>query len=150
MNLIRNTYPQYATLNHFNRLFDELACNLNRLDSGTRGLQTDVRSSLSANAHEDETHYYLRFEVPGLTNDQVEVEIEGKVLRVNVKTDSSSTDNHLSRNYNASYAIELPDSVDVEKVEAELQNGLLTVSLAKAEASKVRTITVKQGSGAKT
>jgi len=40
-------------------------------------------------------------------------------------------------------AFTLPDSVDVDKVKAEYKNGVLTVTLAKKEAAKPKTIRVE-------
>ena len=40
-------------------------------------------------------------------------------------------------------AFSLPDTVDVEKVKADYKNGVLTVTVAKKEVAKPRTINVQ-------
>lgn len=71
---------------------------------------------------QDETSFSLSFDVPGIAKDQIAIAIEGAVVRINSKEGAP-------RNYRAAY--ELPQEIDPALSEAKLENGVLTVKLAK-------------------
>lgn len=78
---------------------------------------------------QDETSVTLSFDMPGIARDQLEIGIEGSVVRVRSKEGAP-------RSYQVAY--ELPSDIDVGSSEAKLENGVLTLKLAKvAPASKV-------------
>jgi HSP20 family protein len=142
MKLIRYEYPQSPAASAFNRLYDLGGSSFDRVGS----LFDDIFAAApgfsqpAADLYEDEHHFFARFELPGLKKDEVDVELENSVLTVsNVK--SEKTDKSESR---ASFqrSISVPDGVDLVKVTAALQDGVLTVTMPKAEARKPRQITV--------
>ncbi len=100
--------------------------------SGDRRLATDL--------YEDEGSYHVRFEVPGVKKADLQVEVEGGVLTVSCE--KKSEDNGESTLENQRRAIRLPEGVDSEKIGAKLEDGVLTVTVAKAEEVKPRAIEV--------
>ena len=64
----------------------------------------------------------LSFDVPGVTREQLSIGIEGNVIRIETLPEAK-------RQYKAAY--ELPQDIDVSKSEAKLENGVLTLKLAK-------------------
>ena len=76
----------------------------------------------AASYTQDETSYTLTLDMPGIAKDQVSIAIEGAVVRVNSKEGAP-------RRYNAAY--ELPLDIDTATSEAKLENGVLTLKLAK-------------------
>jgi HSP20 family protein len=100
---------------------------------------------------EDDDHFYFVAELPGLNKDDVEVTLEDGVLTISgeKKDDRKEEKNgyHLRerRHGKFSRSFRLPTEVDPNKVGAQLKDGLLTVTLHKAEAIKPRTIEVKAG-----
>ena len=76
----------------------------------------------SAVTSQDDTSYTLTFDMPGLAKDQLSIGIEGSIVRLNSKEGAS-------RAYKAAY--ELPQDIDVASSEARLENGVLTLKLAK-------------------
>jgi len=64
----------------------------------------------------------LSFDVPGVTREQLSIGIEGNVIRIETLPEAK-------RQYKAAY--ELPQDIDVAKSEAKLENGVLTLKLAK-------------------
>jgi len=76
----------------------------------------------SAVTSQDDTSYTLTFDMPGIAKDQLSIGIEGSVVRLNSKEGAS-------RAYKAAY--ELPQDIDVAGSEARLENGVLTLKLAK-------------------
>ncbi len=71
---------------------------------------------------QDDKSFTLTFDVPGIAKDQLAIGIEGSVVRINAKEGAP-------RQYKAAY--ELPQDIDVAGSEAKLDNGVLTLKLAK-------------------
>ncbi|MBC7618540.1 MAG: Hsp20 family protein [Candidatus Saccharibacteria bacterium] len=71
---------------------------------------------------QDETSFGLTFDVPGVSRDQLAIAIGGAVVRITTKEGAP-------RSYRAAY--ELPQDIDPANSEAKLENGVLTLKLAK-------------------
>jgi HSP20 family protein len=71
---------------------------------------------------QDETSFTLSLDVPGIAKDQLTIAVEGQVVRVTSKEGAA-------RSYRAAY--ELPQELDTALSEAKLENGVLTLKLAK-------------------
>ena len=71
---------------------------------------------------QDDKSYTLRFDVPGISREQLSIGIEGQVVRI------ASLD-EAPRAYKA--AFELPTDIEVATSTAKLENGVLTVHLVK-------------------
>lgn len=83
---------------------------------------------------QDEQTYTLSFDVPGVTREQLSIGIEGNVIRLETLPEAK-------RQYKAAY--ELPQDIDVSASEAKLENGVLTLKLAKLKPeSKATKLTI--------
>jgi HSP20 family protein len=71
---------------------------------------------------QDDTSYTFSFDVPGIAKEQLTIGIEGNVVRLESVAEAK-------RQYKAAY--ELPQDIDVSASEAKLENGVLTIKLAK-------------------
>jgi len=71
---------------------------------------------------QDEASFTLSLDIPGIAKDQLSIAIEGSIVRISSKEGAS-------RNYRAAY--ELPQELDTALSEAKLENGVLTLKLAK-------------------
>jgi HSP20 family protein len=93
----------------------------------------------------------LQAELPGLRSEDVSVGVENGVLTISgekkqqTEEGQEGSDYHLvERRYGRfERSFTLPRSVDAQKVQAEFANGVLTVTLPKAEAAKPRRIEVQ-------
>ena len=90
----------------------------------------------------------LRAELPGLTPEDIDIEIDDNVLslkgerRFEKKTDEENY-HRVERAYGEfSRSFTLPHTVTVEDAKAEFDNGMLTVTLKKREETKARKIEV--------
>lgn len=98
---------------------------------------------------ETEDKLVVTVELPGLTAEDVDVQVEDATLTVNGKREFSSevSEEHyhrIERRYGAfSRAVSLPPQVDPSKVEARFEAGVLTIEVAKAERAKPKKIQVK-------
>jgi len=71
---------------------------------------------------QDETSFTLKLDVPGIAKEHLAISIEDAVVRITTKDDAP-------RRYRAAY--ELPQDIDSALSEAKLENGVLTLKLAK-------------------
>ena len=86
-------------------------------------------------------------EMPGVNKDKVEINLEDGVLTIEGKIDFSKyqdlqpvyTEYNIG-NYRRSFT--LPETIDQEKIKAEMSDGVLMLSLAKAEKAKPRKIAI--------
>jgi len=101
------------------------------------------------NLTEDKEKFYVRAELPGVKADELNISATGKNLTISGERKIASRGNDVRyhrREREAgkfSRAIALPGDVEVDNVEASLVNGVLTVSVPKAEAVKPKQINVK-------
>jgi len=142
MKLIRYAYPQSQASSAFNRLFDLGAPTIGRFGSILDDfLGAEVGHQPAVDLYEDEHNFHARFELPGVSKDAVDLELENSVLTVRSQEESKD-DASVSRT-RFERSISVPDGVDLEKVAAEMKDGILTVTMPKAEARKPRQISVK-------
>jgi HSP20 family protein len=103
------------------------------------------------NLWEDADRYVLEAELPGVKAEAVEVAVVDGVLSIKGARDAGAPEagGFLRRERICgafARSIELPPGVDSTAVQASLREGLLTVTLPKAEAAKPRRVPVKVGS----
>ena len=92
-------------------------------------------SSLGFDVKEDEKAWTLSLDLPGVTREDLAISIEGTIVSIETKAEAR-------RQYKTAY--ELPEEIDAEATGAKLENGVLTLTLAKkAPVSKARNIEVK-------
>lgn len=91
----------------------------------------------------------LHAEIPGLTKDDVNITLENNVLTISgerkFEKDAKKDNYHrIERAYGAfSRSFSLPANVRTDQVRASFKDGVLTVSLPKAEEAKPRRIEIK-------
>ncbi len=101
------------------------------------------------NITEGKEHFYVRAELPGLTADNLDISVTGDTLTIAGERKLPAEDEKAKYHRREREAgrfnriITLPAQVDTGKVNARCKDGLLTVTLPKAEAVKPKQITVK-------
>jgi HSP20 family protein len=101
------------------------------------------------NISEDQDHIYVRAELPGVNPEDLEITIKEQhlVVRGQRKIPPEEKDvNYHRRERESGFfrrVLRLPAQVDPNKVEAACKDGVLTITLAKPEEVKPRTISVK-------
>ena len=92
--------------------------------------------------------YLFHAELPGLTKEDIHITLENNVLRISgerkLEKDVKKESYHrVERTYGTfARTFTLPTQVDSEKVQAAFQNGILTISVPKAEMAKPRRIEI--------
>lgn len=95
-----------------------------------------ARSNASQDAEitQDEKQFSLTMDVPGISKEQLNISIEGAVVRIESKEDAP-------RRYRA--AFDFGQDIDNTASSARLENGVLSLSLAKVvPVSKVATLAI--------
>ena len=99
--------------------------------------------------HQTDKEYVVKATLPGARPEDVDVSVVGETLTIKAtvqeEKDVKEEDYLLRERRYASFArtITLPTEVQADKVEATLENGILTLKLPKAEAVVPKTIKVK-------
>ena len=102
----------------------------------------------AVNITENKDKYYVRAELPGIKPDEIDLQVDGRNLTISgVREIRSEGDNarYHRREREAgkfSRVIDMPGDIEADRIDAKLINGVLTVELSKAEASKPRQILV--------
>ena len=104
------------------------------------------------NVWEDEHHFYLEAELPGMTTDDLEIYVhEGDQLSIKGKRKATEIEGATLRRRERGHGefnrtFKLDSDVNVEGVTASFEHGVLTVTLPKSEAVKPRKIEIKAAS----
>jgi HSP20 family protein len=94
-------------------------------------------------------HYLISVDVPGLSKDDVKVEVVGNQLVISGERKHEKTERGGRRSeryygrFERSFA--LPTSIDADKIEARYDNGVLELAVPKAEGSKAKTVEIQSG-----
>jgi HSP20 family protein len=100
------------------------------------------------NLSEDKESYYIRAELPGVKGDELDIQVTGKNLAISgqrkIAPEEDGARYHRREREAGTFSrmIGLPAEVDTDKVDAKLENGILTVVVPKAEIAKPKQITV--------
>ena len=90
--------------------------------------------------------YTLELEMPGVTKDGLDISVENNELTVvgqrSLPTVQGTLIHHESRPGNFRRTFELDPSIDADKISAKIEQGLVTLTLPKAEHVKPRKISV--------
>ncbi|MBW1784311.1 MAG: Hsp20/alpha crystallin family protein [Deltaproteobacteria bacterium] len=101
------------------------------------------------NVTEDKDNYYVRAELPGLKAKELDISVTGDTLSISGERKLPAEDEKAQYHRREREAgrfsriVSLPAQIDAGKVEARCADGVLTVTLPKAEVSKPKQITVK-------
>ena len=106
-----------------------------------RSFERFVNDAFFANAsrgldvQQDEKSWTVTLDMPGVTREDLGINIEGSIVRIETRAEAK-------RAYKTAY--ELPQDIDAEASTAKLENGVLTLTLAKhVPVSNSRQIEIK-------
>lgn len=93
--------------------------------------------------YEDKDNFHLRTELPGLKKDDLRVELGEGVLTIAGTRRSFGGDGQAERTAEFSRSISIPARVQEDAISARYEDGVLTVTLPKAEEVKPKRIAVQ-------
>ena len=102
----------------------------------------------SVDVYEDEKAYYLEAELPGYTEDEVNVHVEKHVLHISSEKVNEKKENKKFLVRERGYvkfdrSFTLPEGINESGIEAEFSNGILKVTLPKTPVEQPKKIEVK-------
>ena len=132
------------------REMDRMQREMNRLfDTFAPGQSHTAPGFPAMNVWADENSVLITAEVPGIDPKQIDINVLGDTLTVNGSRNADDLPegaqyHRRERGYGKfSRTMRLPYTVDVKNVEARFKNGVLSISLPRAEADKPKKIAVK-------
>ncbi len=126
------------------RLFDDAFTRPWGLTNGGRGM-----SMPAVDMYQTDNDVVVKMAVPGIKPEDVQISVTGDTLTVKGEikenNDNKQKAYHIREQRWGSFerVLSLPTDVKTDKAQAEFENGVLTVTLPKAEEVKPKTITVK-------
>jgi HSP20 family protein len=149
-NRTQGSPQQHTGLARLERQIDDMFDRLSRDASAFRGGEAEATAwapALDVIDRKDEL--VIRADLPGLSEKDVEVEVEDGILDLRGKR----TEEHEEKDQNYYYAerwegafnrsIALPSGVDAEKVSATFKNGVLEIRLPKKEEMRGKKVDIK-------
>ena len=100
------------------------------------------------NVTEDADNYYLRAELPGVKNEDLDIQATGKNISIagerKIETKNEKAKFHRREREAGKFSrmFSLKDEIDPEKVTANMKDGILLLTLPKAEVAKPRQIKI--------
>ena len=115
--------------------------------------EQDVRTRravrpLSNICQEEDGKVVLRVEMPGVSKDQVDVQMENDTLTIRGERDVTEGSNYLVRERRVApfeRIYTLDESIDRENIDAHMEHGVLTLTLHMREQVQPRKIEIKGG-----
>lgn len=129
--------PSWAPLSMLQREMSRLFEDASRINEGQ-----GARGGLLAprlDVRETDKEFRVSVELPGVTEDDVEVDVDDDLLTVRAEKkeerEVERADQHVTERMFGVFqrAIRLPESVDAQAVKATLQNGVLEIVIPKSE-----------------
>ena len=126
-----------ATLDELRHEFDSA------LGSVSRSVRESVGSQIPLALWEDDDRVVLELEVPGISHDDLDIQVDAGVLTVAAKRVAPERSGTLKHNEHRHgeflRRMRLDESLDPTSVEADLQNGILTLAIKRrVEAQPVK------------
>jgi len=147
MNLIRYSHPRTTSLvpafgrspwtgleSEIDRLFETALCDF---------AAPALEHRFPVDLYEDKDNTYVRAELPGLTRDDISVEVVNGYLTINGNRKVTDDDGKVTETFSLNRSIALSESVQADKVTAAYENGVLSVTLPKREEAKPKKVTIE-------
>ncbi|MEM9919463.1 MAG: Hsp20/alpha crystallin family protein [Bacteroidota bacterium] len=134
MTLMKVNPRNKSVFNHFDNLLNEF------FNDGIRTHASAINGNLPFNLFETANGFQLELAVPGLTKEDIDINVDKDLLKVSAKKEVQKLEGQkvLRRNfggYQFAKSFHLPESVDTDKITATFKDGVLTIELAKKEAA---------------
>lgn len=139
----------HSLLSPFRAMREEFDDLFNRLSTGWDGNWPAPDFNPACDVSETGEAFQIRMDVPGTRPDDITVQVTGDSVSINgerkdEKEEKGTTYHRVERRTGRfSQTLRLPTAVNEEKVQAEFHEGVLTVTLPKSEATRMRTVKVR-------
>ncbi len=111
----------------------------------TRRAMENRDRTLGINVHEEQDAYILSALVPGLKAEDLSIQVLEDILRIEGEY-KADDNNYLVRELptgSFTRTLRLPSAIDAGQVQANIADGVLTLTLPKAESARPKKISIK-------
>jgi len=150
LNPINNRYNSCGFPSAFNSLDKQIEALFAGFpavfDSEVSGSYSSSSGTVATRWYESDEAYLLRFDLPGVARQDISVALEDGGLSVAAERrfESGSDEEGEARSaYTYRKSVELPESVEEDKIAAKYENGVLSLTVPKGEKAKPRQIEVR-------
>lgn len=139
--MIRRNFDPFADFDRINEMVEKMI----------GGSAKEANQFLPLDVMEKDNTLVLRAPLPGLTNDQVDISLENRVLTIKTQAvnEQEFSEARIYRREVSTSAqtrsIRLPEGLDLEKISADLTNGLLIIRIPRIPAEQPRSIQIGVG-----
>ncbi|GAA4309454.1 hypothetical protein GCM10023086_28810 [Streptomyces venetus] len=131
--------------------FDQLLSEMSGLmESTVGGAATAVAWTPPADVTESDDAFHVEIELPGVKSKDIDVEANGQEVVVTGEIKEKERKGVLRRSTRRTgafeYRLRLPGEVDTEKINAQMSDGVLTITVPKAEVAKPRHVEISETS----
>jgi HSP20 family protein len=140
--------------NEMNRLFNTFFDSPTPSNGGGQGVAR--RWIPAMDVVETDDHFVLRADLPGLAENDVQIEVEDSVLTISGERKSEHEQRNegyyrVERSFGSfSRSLTLPEGVDADGIQGSFDNGVLEVRIPKPEQHKPRKVQIALGGQTKT
>ena len=121
----------------------EPMASLNTLSQFINHLERENNTEFATWSNSNEV--IVRAELPGFSTDEIEIEVEGRMLSVCAKENFDNSQNSALEKTPVSrkdHRLRLPFNINADSVQANLDNGVLVVRLPRVESERPRKIEI--------
>ncbi len=131
--------------------FQEMIENMRSIVSQNSALSPgwpDVHQ-LALDVTEDEENVVVKTSIPGVSEDDIDISVSDNVLTISAETEDKREEEETGwhmrelRYGKFSRSVQLPVEIKIDKANAEIENGILTITLPKTEPGPIKKIAVK-------
>ena len=150
MTLTRWQRPNWDSARQLSSLRDEIdrlfESPLSWFENGSQPFRSGWLPAVDV--YEDKDHVFVRAELPGMKKDEIDISLHEGVLTLSgerkLEKDYEKAEGHRVERFVGRFqrSITLPSPVDAGKVRATYKDGILAVTLPKAEEAKPKQISV--------
>lgn len=146
----RRSWPSRPLFDNTFADFEQLRREMHRLLDNPARADGNVGAGVfpPINVSQDADNFYLRAEVPGIKASELSITAVKNRLSIagkrEIPTEQERVSYHRRERPEGSFnrSLTLPTELDIERIEARYADGILTLELPKAEATKPRVINV--------
>lgn len=146
--LLERSFPAFRWGEPVGAEFEELFERMNRLLEGAATVPAALAWSPAADVRETDDAYVVEADLPGIKRDDIDIEISDRELRITGEYAEREREGVLRRSTRRTgsfqYQALLPADVRSDEVGATLHDGVLTVTVPKAQAIKPRHIGITE------
>ena len=144
-------YPNYGWRSAFDNL-EQMRREMDRQfgqSAGQAYWPTHAGVFPLVNVTEDQDHFYIRGEIPGMESEEINISATGRNLTISgerkIASEGENVRYHRRERDEGKFsrAIALPSDIQVGQIEADYIDGILSIKIPKAEAAKPKQIAVR-------